>query len=189
MITCLGAGSAAIACMRLLLQLGACRENIYMLDRRGVVYEGREGVNVYKQEFASRTDKRSLADAVSGADVFIGLSGADLLTPAMLRSMAERPIVFACSNPDPEIEPAVALAHGAAIAADGKGINNLLGFPGLFKGALAARAPCFTDAMLLAAAGAIADLAQGDDLVPDPLDRGVHQAVAEAVSRSSRSGA
>ena len=81
------------------------------------------------------------------------------------------------------------LASGAAIAADGKGINNLLGFPGLFKGALAVRAPGFTDEMLLAAAGAIAEQAKGDDLVPDPLDRGVHQAVTEAVSRSSRPGA
>jgi len=94
---------------------------------------------------------------------------------------------MALSNPDPEIEPALAIEHGAAIAADGKGINNVLGFPGLFKGALAARAPCFTDAMLLAAAQAIAELAQGDDLVPDALDLGVHQAVATAVSLSARS--
>jgi malate dehydrogenase (oxaloacetate-decarboxylating) len=98
-------------------------------------------------------------------------------------------IILALSNPDPEIEPAVALARGAAIAADGKGINNLLGFPGLFKGALEARAKRFTDAMLLAAAGAIAELAKGDDLVPDPLDRAVHEAVAAAVRRSSQSGA
>ena len=80
-ITCLGAGSAAIACMRLLLSMGACRENIYMLDRRGVIYAGREGVNAYKKEFANQTDKRSLTDAINGADVFIGLSGADLLNP------------------------------------------------------------------------------------------------------------
>jgi malate dehydrogenase (oxaloacetate-decarboxylating) len=98
-------------------------------------------------------------------------------------------IILALSNPDPEIEPGVALAHGAAIAADGKGINNLLGFPGLFKGALEARARRFTDAMLLAAASAIAGLAQGDDLVPDALDVAVHQAVAAAVRQSSLSGA
>ena len=109
-ITCLGAGSAAIACMRLLVSLGAQRENIYMLDRRGVIYAGREGVNVYKEEFSNHTAKRSLTDAINGADVFIGLSGANLLSAEMLLSMADRPVVFACSNPDPEIKPE--LAHG-----------------------------------------------------------------------------
>jgi malate dehydrogenase (oxaloacetate-decarboxylating) len=98
-------------------------------------------------------------------------------------------IVMALSNPDPEIEPSEALARGAAIAADGKSINNVLAFPGLFKGVLEARAPRFTDAMLIAAGGAISELARGEDLVPDPLDRAVHQAVAAAVSRSSQSGA
>ncbi|MDP4790074.1 MAG: malate dehydrogenase, partial [Haliea sp.] len=107
-ITCLGAGAAAIACMRLLVSMGARRENIFMLDRRGVIYAGREGVNAYKQEFVNNTDKRSLSDAVRGADVFVGLSGADLLSADMLLSMADRPIVFACSNPDPEIRPELA---------------------------------------------------------------------------------
>src|SRR5690606_1275845 len=107
-ITCLGAGAAAIACMRLLLSMGARQENIYMLDRRGVIYAGREGVNAYKQEFVNHTDKRSLSDAVKGADVFVGLSGADLLSADMLLSMADRPVVFACSNPDPEIRPELA---------------------------------------------------------------------------------
>ena len=104
-ITCLGAGSAAIACMQLLVSLGARREHIFMLDRRGVIYDGREGINAYKQGFANHTDKRTLTDAIKGADVFIGLSGADLLSADMLRSMAARPVVFACSNPDPEISP------------------------------------------------------------------------------------
>jgi malate dehydrogenase (oxaloacetate-decarboxylating) len=93
---------------------------------------------------------------------------------------------MALSNPDPEIEPALAMQHGAAIAADGKGINNVLGFPGLFKGALAARATSFTDAMLLAAARKIAELAPGHDLVPDPLDRSMHEAVAAAVKAAVR---
>jgi malate dehydrogenase (oxaloacetate-decarboxylating) len=121
------------------------------------------------------------------ADIVVATTGArGLIDPESVRAGQ---IILALSNPDPEIEPAVALARGAAIAADGKGINNLLGFPGLFKGALEARAKRFTDAMLLAAAGAIAELAKGDDLVPDPLDRAVHEAVAAAVRRSSQSGA
>jgi len=129
----------------------------------------------------------SLADIMGKADIVIATTGRrGLIAPESVR---KGQIIFALSNPDPEIEPVAALACGAAFAADGKGINNLLGFPGLFKGVLAARAPRFTDAMLLAAAGAIAELARGEDLVPDPLDRGVHQAVAEAVSRSWRSGA
>ena len=145
-ITCLGAGAAAIACMRLLVSMGARRENIYMLDRRGVIYAGREGVNAYKQEFANRTDKRSLTDAINGADVFIGLSGANLLSAEMLLSMADRPVVFACSNPDPEIKPELALAtRDDLIIATGRSdypnqVNNVLGFPFIFRGALDVRA-------------------------------------------------
>ena len=127
----------------------------------------------------------TLTDIMQMADIVIATTGArGLIKPDSVR---KGQIILALSNPDPEIEPAIALAQGAAIAADGKGINNLLGFPGLFKGALAVRAKCFTDAMLLAAAGTIAELAKGDDLVPDPLEREVHQAVAAAVSRSSQS--
>ncbi|MDX9874375.1 MAG: malic enzyme-like NAD(P)-binding protein, partial [Spongiibacteraceae bacterium] len=107
-IVCLGAGAAAIACMRLLVSLGARRENMFMLDRRGVIYSGREGVNEFKQEFVNDTGARTPEDALRGADVFIGLSGADLMTPDMLRLMAPRPIIFACSNPDPEISPELA---------------------------------------------------------------------------------
>ncbi|MGH8722702.1 MAG: malic enzyme-like NAD(P)-binding protein, partial [Burkholderiales bacterium] len=124
---------------------------------------------------------------MNNSDIVIATTGArGLIRPESVR---KGQIIMALSNPDPEIEPADALAHGAAIAADGKGINNLLGYPGLFKGALAARATRFTDAMLLAAAEAIAERAKGDDLVPDPLDREVHQAVAAAVSRSWQTGA
>ena len=129
----------------------------------------------------------TLDEIMKKADVVIATTGVrGLIRPEAVR---QGQIIMALSNPDPEIEPSDALARGAAIAADGKGINNVLAFPGLFKGALAARAPRFTDAMLLAAAGAIAELARGEDLVPDPLDRAVHQAVVAAVSRSSQSEA
>ncbi|PLW84237.1 malate dehydrogenase [Kineobactrum sediminis] len=165
-ITCLGAGAAAIACLRLLLSMGARRENIYMLDRRGVIYEGREGVNAYKQEFANRTDKRTLTDAVSGADVFLGLSGADLLSADMLLSMADRPVVFACSNPDPEISPD--LAHSVRsdlIMATGRSdypnqVNNVLGFPFIFRGALDVRASTINEEMKIAAVKALSALAR-----------------------------
>ena len=165
-ITCLGAGSAAIACMRLLVSMGARRENIYMLDRRGVIYAGREGVNAYKQEFANHTDKRSLADAINGADVFIGLSGAHLLSPELLLTMAPRPVVFACSNPDPEIEPELARAtRDDLIIATGRSdypnqVNNVLGFPFIFRGALDVRASVINEQMKVAAVLALSELAR-----------------------------
>ncbi|MFN3581311.1 MAG: malic enzyme-like NAD(P)-binding protein, partial [Pseudomonas sp.] len=109
-IVCLGAGAAAIACMKLLVSMGCKVENIYMLDRKGVIHAGRDDLNEYKAIFATETDKRTLADAMKGADVFVGLSGPNLLQPAELKLMAENPIVFACSNPDPEIDPALAHA-------------------------------------------------------------------------------
>jgi malate dehydrogenase (oxaloacetate-decarboxylating) len=125
----------------------------------------------------------TLEEIMRDCDIVIATTGVrGLIKPAMVR---KGQIIMALSNPDPEIEPAVALQFGAEIAADGKGINNVLGFPGLFKGALAARATSFTDAMLLAAARRIADLASGDDLVPDPLDLAVHQAVAAAVEAAA----
>ena len=174
-ITCLGAGAAAIACMRLLVSLGARRENIYMLDRRGVIYAGREGVNLYKQEFANDTDKRSLADAVNGADAFIGLSGADLLKPEMLQSMAAKPVVFACSNPDPEISPELAMAtRDDLIIATGRSdypnqVNNVLGFPFIFRGALDVHATGINEAMKVAAVRALSDLAR-EPVPQDVLD-------------------
>ena len=165
-ITCLGAGAAAIACMRLLVELGVRRENIFMLDRRGVIYAGREGVNAYKEEFANHTDKRSLSDAVNGADVFIGLSGANLLSAEMLLTMADRPIVFACSNPDPEISPELARAtRDDVIIATGRSdyanqVNNVLGFPFIFRGALDVRASTINEAMKVAAVKALSALAR-----------------------------
>ncbi len=209
-ITCLGAGSAAIACMRLLLTMGVRRKNIFMLDRRGVIYEGREGINPYKQEFANHTDKRSLTDAISGADVFIGLSGADLLTPAMLLSMADRPVVFACSNPDPEIKPELARAtRDDLIIATGRSdypnqVNNVLGFPFIFRGALDIRATLINEEMKVAAVRALSALAREpvpaevlaacevdtlefgpDYIIPKPLDGRLLTRIAPAVARAA----
>jgi len=209
-ITCLGAGAAAIACMRLLVSLGARRENLYMLDRRGVIYEGREGVNAYKQEFANHTDKRSLSDALKGADVFIGLSGANLMSAEMLLSMADRPVVFACSNPDPEIQPELALAtRDDLIIATGRSdypnqVNNVLGFPFIFRGALDVRASCINEAMKVAAVKALGELAREEvpaevlaacDLdslvfgpqyiIPKPVDSRLLSHIAPAVARAA----
>ncbi len=209
-ITCLGAGAAAIACMRLLLSMGARQENIFMLDRRGVIYAGREGVNAYKQEFVNHTDKRSLSDAVKGADVFVGLSGADLLSAEMLLSMADRPVVFACSNPDPEIRPE--LAHSVRddlILATGRSdypnqVNNVLGFPFIFRGALDVRASAINEAMKVAAVKALSELAReavppsvlaacGESelsfgpryIIPKPMDPRLLERIAPAVARAA----
>ncbi|QFU77518.1 malate dehydrogenase [Halioglobus maricola] len=209
-VTCLGAGAAAIACMRLLVSLGARRENIYMLDRRGVIFQGREGVNTYKQEFANDTDKRSLADAINGADVFIGLSGADLLSQEMLLSMADRPVVFACSNPDPEIKPELALAtRDDLIIATGRSdypnqVNNVLGFPFIFRGALDVRASAINEEMKVAAVRALCELTREpvepevlvacnveslafgrDYIIPKPMDSRLLGRLAPAVARAA----
>ncbi len=165
-IVCLGAGSAAVACMRLLRSLGAQKNNVTMIDRRGVIYTGREGLNEFKEEFAHGTADRSLADAIEGADVFVGLSGANLLSPELLKTMAPKPIVFACSNPDPEISPALAnAARDDLIMATGRSdypnqVNNVLGFPFIFRGALDVRATRINEEMKIAAVNAIRDLAK-----------------------------
>ncbi len=209
-IVCLGAGAAAIACMRLLVSMGAARDNIFMLDRRGVISKGRDGVNVYKAEFANDTELRSLADACDGADVFIGLSGADLLTPEMLQSMAPRPVVFACSNPDPEIKPELAQAtRDDVVLATGRSdypnqVNNVLGFPFIFRGALDVRASAITEEMKIAAVHAIRDLAKEsvpadvlsafgleslefgpDYIIPKPMDSRLASRVSAAVARAA----
>ncbi|WGK61907.1 malic enzyme-like NAD(P)-binding protein [Halopseudomonas sp. SMJS2] len=165
-IVCLGAGAAAVACMKLLVSLGATIENISMLDRKGVIHAGRDDLNEHKAIFASETDKRTLADAMKGADVFVGLSGPNLLQPAELKLMAENPVVFACSNPDPEISPE--LAHAArpdVIMATGRSdypnqVNNVLCFPFIFRGALDVRASRINDEMKMAAVHAIRELAK-----------------------------
>jgi malate dehydrogenase (oxaloacetate-decarboxylating) len=170
----IGLGAAGIGIVRLLQRAGISRVLGTDLDAAAV-----------RRLVAMGGEAASLGEIMQKADLVIATTGArGLIRPESVR---KGQIIFALSNPDPEIEPAVALAQGAAIAADGKGINNLLGFPGLFKGALEARAKRFSDAMLLAAARTIAELARGDDLVPDPLDLAVHVAVAAAVSRASRS--
>ncbi len=156
-IVCLGAGAAGIASMRLLIALGAQPENIFMVDRSGIIHSERTGLNVYKQEFAVHTDRRTLADAMQGADVFIGVSGPNLVSADMLAGMSDHPIVFALSNPDPEINPQ--LAHEVRpdiIMATGRSdfpnqVNNVLGFPFIFRGALDVRATVINQEMQMAA--------------------------------------
>ena len=164
----IGLGAAGIGIVRLLMHAGVKRVLGSDLDDGAL-----------RRFAAMGGEPASLDDIMKRSDIVIATTGVrGLIKPSMVRNGQ---IILALSNPDPEIEPALALQHGAAIAADGKGINNVLGFPGLFKGALAANAKSFTDAMLVAAARSIAAQASGDDLVPDPLNRDVHQAVAAAV--------
>jgi malate dehydrogenase (oxaloacetate-decarboxylating)(NADP+) len=165
-IVCLGAGAAGLATMHLLIRLGACRDHIYVLDRQGVIHSKREHLNPYKYAFAIHTEKRTLADAIEGADVFIGLSAPNMLDERMLMSMAEKPIIFALSNPIPEIKPE--LAHSLRkdiIMATGRSdypnqVNNLLVFPFIFRAALDVRATKITMEMQIAAVEAIAALAK-----------------------------
>jgi malate dehydrogenase (oxaloacetate-decarboxylating)(NADP+) len=171
-----GAGASAISCSELMVMLGARRENILLVDTRGVVYQGRtQGMNQYKERFAAETDARTLDDAVRGADVFYGLSIADILTPAMVKTMAERPLIFAMANPDPEIKYELAReARPDAIVATGRSdypnqINNVLGFPFIFRGALDVRARAINDVMKVAASKALAELTKED--VPDSVLR------------------
>ena len=171
-----GAGASAISCAELMVRLGARRENILLIDTRGVVYIGRvEGMNQYKERFAVETDARSLADGVRGADVFYGLSIANILTPEMVKSMADQPLIFAMANPDPEIRYELAKeARPDAIVATGRSdypnqINNVLGFPFIFRGALDVRARAINDEMKVAASRALAALTKED--VPDSVLR------------------
>ncbi|MEH6651889.1 MAG: malic enzyme-like NAD(P)-binding protein [Motiliproteus sp.] len=165
-IVCLGAGAAASAGMDLLRSIGVPAQHICMLDRQGVIHKGRSNLSTEKSRFAIDTDLRSLEQAINGADIFVGLSGPNMLTSAMLKSMAPNPIVFACSNPDPEIHPSlVAAARSDVILATGRSdypnqVNNVLGFPYIFRGALDVRASIINEAMKLAAVYAIAELAK-----------------------------
>ncbi len=171
-----GAGASAIACSEMFILAGARRENITMLDSRGVIYVGRqEGMNDYKARFARETGARTLQDAMQGADVFVGLSVADVVTQDMVRSMAKQPIIFAMANPDPEIGYELAKeARPDAIVATGRSdypnqVNNVLGFPFIFRGALDVQACQINEEMKLAAAHALAGLARED--VPDSVLR------------------
>ena len=163
-IVCLGAGAAANACMKLLVSMGAKIENIFMIDRTGVIHSGRENLTPEKAAFASETDKRTLDDAIDGADVFVGLSGPNLLSAEQLAKMAANPVVFACANPDPEIRPELAHAtRDDVIMATGRSdypnqVNNVIGFPFIFRGALDVRASAINEEMKAAAVRALVDL-------------------------------
>lgn len=170
-----GAGASAISCAELAIRWGTKRENIMLVDSKGVVHSGRTDLNKYKQRFALDTDARTLADAVRGADVFYGLSVANVLSPEMVKSMAKDPIVFAMANPDPEIRPELAIeARKDVIIATGRSdypnqVNNVLGFPFIFRGALDVRARAINDDMKFAASHALASLTKED--VPDSVLR------------------
>lgn len=188
-----GAGAAGISICKLLMKAGV--RDITLCDRQGAIWEGREGLNGAKTAMAKVTNramrKGSLAEAMEGADLFIGVSGPGIVTQEMVRSMSPQAMVFALSNPVPEIMPELALAAGAKVVATGRSdfpnqINNLLVFPGIFKGALAARASRITEEMMIAAAYAIAGRVSPEELsreciIPSTFDMGVADVVAEAV--------
>ena len=190
-----GAGAAAIACASLLRAMGV--KKITMCDSKGVIYKGRAaGMNPYKESFAVETSARTLAEAVNGADVFLGLSVAGALTGDMVKTMADKPIIFALANPNPEITPADAkAANPAAIVATGRSdypnqVNNVLGFPYIFRGALDVRAREINEAMKEAAAHALAELAAADGLnaeniIPDPFDARLLENVSTAVAKAA----
>ena len=192
-----GAGAAGIAIIKLLISMGL--KNVIMCDRSGTIYEGREGLNPQKEEIARVTNremlKGSLADAMKGADVFIGISAPGTVTKDMVRSMNKDPIIFPRANPDPEITPEDAKAAGAAIVGTGRSdypnqINNVLAFPGIFRGALDVRASDINDAMKIAAAKAIAwsvlDYELSPDyIIPSALDKNIAEVVAEAVAEAA----
>ena len=206
-VVCMGAGAAAIACMELLVKCGAKRERIYMLDRQGVIHTRRSDLTEYKSLFANNTDKRTLEDALENADVFVGVSGPDVLPPEALALMAANPIVFACSNPDPEIKPEIAHAvRSDLIMATGRSdypnqVNNVLCFPFIFRGALDVRAARINDEMKIAAVDAIRSIAKEpvpesvlkaskvtslsfgkDYIIPKPMDPRLLKRVAKAVA-------
>lgn len=193
-----GAGAAGVAIIKLLIQLGV--SDIIMCDSKGTIYEGRErGMNWVKEELAKGTNKRrvqgSLADAVQGADVFIGVSVEGAVTEEMVQSMSRDAIIFAMANPVPEIMPEAAFKSGAAVVGTGRSdfpnqVNNVLAFPGIFRGALDVRAKYISDEMKLAAAYAIADLIEEDELsadyvIPAPFDSRVAPHVAAAVAKAA----
>lgn len=195
-----GPGAAGTAIAKLLLSAGA--RDIVMCDRSGILHTERPGISGIKAELARLTNPRglkgSLAEAMRGADVFIGVSAGGLVTADMIASMADKPIVFAMANPDPEITPDAAIAAGAYIAGSGRSdymnqINNVLAFPGIFRGALDARVKRITEGMKVAAARALADMVPEDKLrpefiIPDALDPTVAAHVAAAVKEAARRG-
>jgi malate dehydrogenase (oxaloacetate-decarboxylating)(NADP+) len=209
-IVCMGAGAAAVACMELLIKCGVQRERIYMLDRKGVIHTRRDDLTPHKMLFANNTDKRTLEDVMVDADVFVGVSGPDVLPAEALKLMAPNPVVFACSNPDPEIKPELAHAvRDDLIMATGRSdypnqVNNVLCFPFIFRGALDVRASAINDEMKVAAVDAIRSIAkepvpkavltasQIDSLefgrkyiIPKPMDPRLLKRVATAVAQAA----
>ncbi|WP_375381908.1 NADP-dependent malic enzyme [uncultured Sphingomonas sp.] len=204
-----GAGAAAIACAGLIRSMGMLPENLLMCDRTGVIHRGREGVNQWQSTFAVETDRRTLTEALVGADVFMGLSAAGAVTQDMVRGMAPRPIIFAMANPDPEITPPEAkAARPDAIVATGRSdypnqVNNVLGFPFIFRGALDVRASAINEEMKIAAAQALAALARQqvpeevavaygvrhhfgpDYIIPAPFDPRLMEIIPAAVARAA----
>ena len=192
-----GAGAAGIAIIKLLISMGL--KNVIMTDRHGAIYEGRDNLNAVKEEMAEITnqshEKGSLADVIKGADVFIGGSAPGTLTKDMVRSMAKDPVIFACANPVPEIYPDEAKEAGAAVVSTGRSdfpnqVNNVLCFPGIFRGALDVHAADINDEMKIAAAYAIAGLVSDEELNPDYIlpaafDSRVKDAVAEATRKAA----
>ena len=193
-----GAGAAGIAIIKLLVKLGL--KTVIMCDRHGAIYEGRDNLNPEKEEMAKISnrgmEKGSLADVIKGADVFIGVSAPGTVTEEMVKTMAPNPILFPMANPVPEIMPELAKVAGAAVVGTGRSdfpnqINNVLAFPGIFRGALDVRASDINDEMKVAAAYAIADLIpenelNADYIIPNPFDERVAKAVAEAVAEAAR---
>ena len=193
-----GAGAAGIAIIKLLVSLGL--KEVIMCDRKGAIYEGREGLNTEKEEMAKISNKNkikgSLADVLKGADVFIGVSAPGTVTEEMVKSMADKPILFPMANPVPEIMPDLAKAAGAAVVGTGRSdfpnqINNVLAFPGIFRGALDVRAKDINDEMKVAAAYAIAGLVDEKDrsadyIIPNPFDKRVAKEVAKVVAEAAR---
>ncbi|WP_375751700.1 malic enzyme-like NAD(P)-binding protein [Vibrio sp. HN007] len=209
-IVCLGAGAAAVACMELLIKCGAQREKIYMLDRKGVIHTRREDLTEHKKHFANNTDKRTLEDVINGADLFLGVSGPNLLPPEALELMADKPVVFACSNPDPEIKPELAhqvrndLIMGTGRSDYPNQVNNVICFPFIFRGALDVRASEINIEMKLAAVEAIRQLAKepvpedvkkaagvtelefgNEYIIPKPMDPRLLPRVAKAVAQAA----
>lgn len=192
-----GAGAAGIAIIKLLISMGL--KNVIMTDRHGAIYEGRDNLNAVKEEMAKITnqnhEKGTLADVIKGADVFIGVSAPGTLTKDMVRSMAKDPVIFACANPVPEIYPDEAKEAGAAVVSTGRSdfpnqVNNVLCFPGIFRGALDVRATDINDEMKIAAAYAIAGLVSDEELNPEYIlpaafDSRVKDAVAEATRKAA----
>ena len=193
-----GAGAAGIAIIKLLIAMGL--KNVILCDRKGAIYEGREGLNKEKEEMAKITNRDheagTLAEVLKGADLFIGVSASGCVTQDMVRSMNENPILFPMANPTPEIMPDLAKEAGAAVVGTGRSdfpnqINNVLAFPGIFRGALDVRASEINDEMKIAAAKAIAsfvtdDLLSADYIIPSALDKNVATAVAEAVAKVAK---